>query len=149
MPDDAAAVEVLPLLVRVRAGLRRSANWLQFIRFAIVGAAGYVVNLAVFAFAVHVAGLDYRLAAVVAFLVAVTHNFAWNRSWTFAARGGRAAFQAPRFLLVSVGAFLVSLGALTTLVAAIGMPELPAQAVAIVVATPFGFLGNKLWSFER
>lgn len=149
MSDEVAAVDVPPLRLRVRAGLRRSANWLQFVRFAIVGAGGYAVNLAVFAFAVHVAGLDYRLAAVLAFLVAVTHNFAWNRHWTFAAGAGHAGFQAARFLLVSLGAFLVSLGALTTLVAGLGMAELAAQALAIVVAMPVGFVGNKLWSFER
>lgn len=149
MSEEAVAVEVLPLRLRVSAGLRRPANWLQFMRFALVGALGYLVNLAVFAFALHVAGLDYRLAAVVAFLVAVSHNFAWNRHWTFAARAGHAGFQAMRFLLVSVGAFFVSLGVLTTLVGAIGIPELLAQALAIVAATPFGFVGNKLWSFER
>lgn len=149
MSDEAAAVDALPLSLRLRAGLRRPANWLQFVRFAVVGGAGYAVNLAVFAFAVHVGGLDYRFAAAIAFLVAVSHNFAWNRHWTFAARDRHAGFQAARFLLVSCLAFVVSLGVLTTLVDGLGMLEVPAQALAIVVATPLSFVGNKLWSFGR
>ena len=28
-----------------------------------------------------------------------------------------------------------------------GVAELPAQAIAIVAATPLNFLGNKMWSF--
>jgi putative flippase GtrA len=38
---------------------------------------------------------------------------------------------------------------LTVLVEAAGLPEVPAQAIAIVAVTPFSFLANKLWSFER
>ena len=35
------------------------------------------------------------------------------------------------------------------LVEARGLPEVPAQAIAIVAATPLNFVGNKLWSFRR
>ncbi len=129
--------------------MRRPGNWFELVRFATVGASGYVVNLAVFAAAVHALDLDYRLAAVLAFLVAVGNNFFWNRHWTFRARDGHAGFQAARFFVVSVGAFLVSLAVLELMVAGFDSPEVLAQAVAIVVATPFNFVGNKLWSFSR
>jgi putative flippase GtrA len=147
MSDEATGVD-LGLHVRVRHGLRRSQNWFQLVRFAAVGASGYVVNLAVFAVCVHALDLDYRLAAFFAFLVAVTNNFVWNRRWTFAARDGRAGFQAARFLVVSLAGFVVSLVALTALVGAAELPRVAAQAIAIATATPLGFLGNKLWSFR-
>jgi dolichol-phosphate mannosyltransferase len=146
MPDEAAAV-ALPLRRRVRHGLRRRDNWWQLVRFGVVGASGYVANLATFALAVHALGLDYRLAAVAAFVVGVTNNFWWNRLWTFAAHAGHAGFQAARFFLVSVATFLVSLLLLELLVRA-GAAEVPAQAAAIVASTPLNFLGNKLWSFR-
>jgi putative flippase GtrA len=28
-----------------------------------------------------------------------------------------------------------------------GGPELPAQAIAVALAMPFNFIGNKLWTF--
>jgi putative flippase GtrA len=148
MSREAMTIAV-PVRMRVYRGLRHPANWLQLLRFGAVGASGYVVNLAVFAVSVTGLGVDYRLAAVAAFLVAVANNFAWNREWTFRARDGRAVFQAPRFLLVSVGAFGASFVVLQALVGVAGVPEVPAQAVAIVVATPLNFIGNKLWSFSR
>jgi dolichol-phosphate mannosyltransferase len=80
-------------------------------------------------------------------VVGVANNFWWNRHWTFRARGGRARFQAPRFLTVSVVAFLFALAVLELLVSVVGVAELPAQAIAIVAATPLNFLGNKMWSF--
>ncbi|HEU4702967.1 MAG TPA: GtrA family protein [Conexibacter sp.] len=148
MRDDASAV-ALPLHHRVRHGLRHPANWFQLVRFAAVGASGYAVNLAVFTVAVHVFDVDYRVAAVLAFLISVANNFWWNRHWTFDARDGHAGFQAARFLTVSVAAFLFSYGMLLLLVQAVGLPEVLAQAIAIVCATPLSFLGQKLWSFRR
>lgn len=147
MRDDATAI-ALPLHRRVRHGMRHPANWFQFVRFGVVGASGYVVNLAVFALAVHPLGIHYRLAAVLAFLVSVTNNFWWNRHWTFGARDGHAGFQAARFFVVSGLAFLFSLLSLVLLVEVAGLPKVLAQALAIVAATPLSFLGQKLWSFR-
>ena len=148
--DLAASVQAPPRLrSRMHAGMRRPANWLELVRFGVVGASGYVVNLLVFSLLVLGAGAHYRLAAIGAFVVAVTNNFFWNRHWTFRARHGHAGFQAARFLTVSVVAFVFNLFMLEVLIAGLEAPEVPAQAVAIIAATPLSFLGNKLWSFAR
>ena len=133
---------------RVRTALRHPANWLQLIRFGAVGASGYIVNLAVFSAAVHGAGFSYGAAATMAFVVALANNFVWNRAWTFRAGDGHAGFQAARFVVVSLVAFGFSLVLLFTLVELAGVQKVPAQAIAIVAATPLSFLGNKLWSFK-
>ena len=151
MLDEATAdlpVVPLPLRRRVRHGLRRPHNWFQLVRFAAVGASGYVVNLATYTLCLHVVGLHYLAAGSVAFVVAVTNNFVWNRYWTFRARDGHAGFQAARFFAVSVAAFLFSLGMLEVLVGGLGVDKVLAQAIAIVTATPLNFVGNKLWSFR-
>jgi putative flippase GtrA len=133
--------------LRVRAGIRRPHNWLQLGKFCAVGASGYVVNLCVFAFSTDVLGVHHLVAATLAFIVAVTNNFWWNRHWTFQARDGRAHFQAARFFAVSVAAFLFAAAMLELLVSVGGMPELGAQAISIAAATPLNFVGNKMWSF--
>ena len=143
MAEAEAAVHL-----RVRAGLRRPHNWVQLVKFCVVGGSGYVVNLTVFALAVHALELHYLLAATLAFSVAVTNNFLWNRHWTFRARGGHAGFQAARFLAVSVGAFLFAAATLQLLVSGAGMEKVLAQALSIVAATPLNFIGNKMWSFS-
>jgi putative flippase GtrA len=85
--------------------------------------------------------------ATLAFIVAVTNNFLWNRHWTFAAGGGHAGFQAARFFTVSVAAFIFAAAVLEVLVSGLDFPEIPAQAISIFVATPLNFIGNKMWSF--
>jgi dolichol-phosphate mannosyltransferase len=133
---------------RVRHGLRRPANWFQLVRFSIVGGSGYVINLAVYSLLVAVADLHYIPAAMLAFCVAVTNNFLLNRHWTFRATDGSAAFQAPRFLMVSVAALAFNLIVLELLVGVAGISKIPGQAAAVLAATPLNFVGNKLWSFR-
>ena len=131
------------------AGLarRHSANAVQLAKFCIVGASGYVLNLAVYSLLV-LAGVHYLVAAVCSFLVAVTNNYTWNRLWTFRRERGHLVFQGLRFLTVSTTALGGNLLVLTGLVA-LGLHEIPAQALAIVLVTPWNFAANKLWSFRR
>jgi putative flippase GtrA len=147
MREDANAVELRPH-VRLIHGMRRPANWLQLVRFGAVGGLGFVVNLLVYTLFVHGVGVEYRVASVVAWMVAVANNFFWNRHWTFDAREGVAHHQAMRFLLVSVVTEAISLLLLTVLVENGGLSKVPAQAIAVAAATPLSFLGNKLWSFK-
>jgi dolichol-phosphate mannosyltransferase len=147
MREEASAVEIRPH-VRLLHGMRKPANWLQLVRFGLVGGVGFIVNVAVYALFVHSVGLDYRAASVVAWLVAVINNFVLNRHWTFDAREGRAHFQALRFLVVSLVAEAFSLLLLTLLVQGGGVAKIPAQALAVAASMPLNFLGNKLWSFR-
>ena len=153
MIDEAVAPRGLaparPVHDRVRAAARRPAAWWQLVRFALVGASGYVVNLVVFAGAVEGAGFAYPAGATLAFLVAVSNNFLWHRRWTFRASDIQAREQIARFLTVSIAAFLGGLAILTAIVELMGVAEIPAQAAAIVAVTPISFVANKLWTFGR
>jgi putative flippase GtrA len=150
-PDlDRAAAE-LRLHTRVRHGVRKPHNWFQLIRFGAVGATGYVVNLGVFAFCVHVASIDYRVSAVIAWIVSVLNNFWFNRHWTFGKAGAKEAHplsQGVRFFAVSLLAFGFTYGILVGLVSGAGESKVLAQAVAVAAATPLNFVGQKLWSFK-
>ena len=135
------------LAFRIGAAARRPASWLQLVKFGLVGGSGYLINLAVFAVLSGNLGLHHVPAAIGAFCVAVTNNFLINRHWTFAAGEGHAGFQAMRFFAVSIAALLINLIALEALVSYASLGDLSAQAIAVAIAMPFNFLGNKLWTF--
>lgn len=137
------------LAYRIGAAARRPASWLQLLKFGLVGCSGYLVNLAVFALLADNLGVHHLGAALGAFCIAVGNNFLWNRHWTFEPGDGHPGSQAARFLTVSVGALLINLAVLEALVSGTSIGDLPAQAIAVAVAMPFNFLGNKLWTFER
>ena len=153
MPEETAAAPPASTSkrahTRVRHGMRKPHNWVQLAKFVTVGGSGYIVNLIVFAIVSHGLDAHHLIAATAAFVVAVFNNFWWNRHWTFGARDGHAGFQAARFFTVSTIAFLFAAAILELLVRNTGLPELVAQAISLVAATPLNFIGNKMWSFGR
>jgi dolichol-phosphate mannosyltransferase len=148
--ERSSSAGVAAALSRTRAGqaLRRSHNWIQLAKFSAVGASGYVVNLAVFSALLLGADFDHRVAAICSFVVAVANNYTWNRLWTFHGQRGHLGYQGARFLVVAVLALVANLVVLELLIV-LGLGEIPAQAIAIVLVTPINFVGNKLWTFRR
>ena len=149
--SERAAIQADPpigVFRRIHHGTRKPANWLQLLRFGIVGGSGYVVNLVVFAVLSGAVDLHHIPAAIGAFCVAVINNFWWNRHWTFDAREGHAGFQAARFFTVSLAGLGVNLVLLELFVSGVELPELPAQALAVALTLPVNFIGNKLWTFD-
>jgi putative flippase GtrA len=136
-------------LARSRAGraLRAQHNWVQLAKFSIVGVSGYILNLTVYTVLLKVAGFHYTAAATCSFVVAVTNNYTWNRLWTFHAQRGHVGWQGLRFLLVALVAYGINLILLSALIG-LGLDKVVSQAVAIVLVTPWNFIGNKLWSFR-
>jgi len=118
----------------------------QFLKFCLVGASGYLVNVCAFALAL---GLSFHhlAAAGAAFAIAMASNFWWNRRWTFATGDRGLLRPAARFFTVSVAAFVFALAVLELLVGSAGLPALAAQPAAVMAATPLSFLGNRSWSF--
>jgi putative flippase GtrA len=55
----------------------------RFTKFAVVGAIGSVVDIAVMNLLVALAGASLVLAGSISFVSAVFSNFTWNRVWTY------------------------------------------------------------------
>ena len=144
--SDAVRVDLKGHARRFHIGIRRPSNWLELVRFCVVGGSGYIINVGIFWLAYR--HLPYMVAFIISFTVAATSNFIWNRVWTFKIEHGEPHVQYARFLAVSLLALVIDLISLALLVEVFGVHKPVAAAIAIVVATPVSFLGNKLWSFR-
>jgi putative flippase GtrA len=136
----------IQLAYRIGRATRHPANWLQLLKFGLVGGSGYLINLVVFA-ALSALGAHHIVAAIGAFAVAVSNNFFWNRIWTFGPGEGPAHFQAARFFAVSLASLVINIVVLEALLRGDVVGELPAQAIAVAVAMPFNFVFNRIWTF--
>jgi putative flippase GtrA len=125
----------------------RPEDWAQLVRFCLVGASGYFLNLAVFSALVEGGGVHYIPSAVLAFCVAWSSNFVLNKHWTFRRHGLSTLQQGVRNLLVSLAGLGLNLALLHLLVVA-GVGEVLSQALAIAAVTPVSFLLNRRWSFR-
>jgi len=131
---------------RTAAALRRRTNWVQLVKFGIVGATGYAINLAVFA---ALLSWGAHVAAAISFVVAAASNYWWNRHWTFVHQKSHIGAQGARFFIVSLAAFAVNQLWLVLFIDLLHWRKVVSQAIAIILVTPLNFLGNKLWSFRR
>jgi dolichol-phosphate mannosyltransferase len=133
--------------------------WLaRYIKFALIGGIGTIINLAILWTAVELFLVHYLWAAVMAFVVADTNNFVWNRWWTFRSKG-KVHVQYSQFLLVSLDGLMLNLIILKTIVEDL-MPTLGigedrasmflvvAQIIAIFLVSIFNFIANSLWTFS-
>jgi putative flippase GtrA len=146
LADALASSTVLVLENRAVQALRRPHNWVQLAKFGVVGAVGYAINLAVYAFFLD---LGAHWAAAIAFVVSAANNYWWNRHWTFAHAKGNFAYQGMRFFVVSGLAFAANQIWLFIFLDLLGWGKILSQAIAIILVTPLNFIGNKLWSFRR
>jgi putative flippase GtrA len=124
----------------------------QFIKFGIVGASGFLVNLAAFTLLQrivpgHARPLEYNVIYSVSFLAGGVSNYYLNRIWTFRSTG-HAVREGAQFLTVSLIALAVGL-----IVSAIVSPWLGHGHKTWFVATVGGifvnFFLNKYWTFKH
>lgn len=123
----------------------------QFIKFGVVGASGFVVNLIVFtlmqrAIPSHAQPVPYYIIYSVSFLAGGVSNYYFNRVWTFRSTG-HAVKEGAQFLTVSVMALLVGL-----IVSALVAPYFGHGHKTWFIATVSGmvvnFFLNKYWTFK-
>ena len=125
-------------------------RWRPFIT---VGALGFVVQISTLAALTSCAHWSWLPATLVAVELAVLHNFFWHQHWTWRDRSGGAdaiGAIAPllRFHLSNgVASIAGNAAMMALLVAGLGMPAIPANAVAVCVMTVANFRMADRWVF--
>jgi len=123
----------------------------QFLRFALAGAVGFVVDVGVLYIALSL-GLGYYLGRVVSFLAAAFTTWQINRRYTFPIHDGeRWIAEWLRYLLAMLAGGSVNYVCYAALVH--GLPKatyLPALAVAVgsIAGLTVNFLAARFWVFK-
>jgi putative flippase GtrA len=122
----------------------------QFLRFAVVGVVGFVVDAGVLQALISLAGWGPIEARAVAIPVAVFATWLLNRTITFA-HDGPALPSLARYAAVSAAGASVNFAVYTVLVfasqAMAARPILP-LAIASIVALVVNYLGSKHFAFR-
>ncbi len=136
----------------------------RFLRFAVVGAFGSVIDFGVFNLLATLLGIPAVLASIISFTLAVCSNFIFNRIWTYPDSRSKAVHhQMLQFAMISV----IGLGirtplfawSETTLYRLFSEMVLPssltarflghniALAIAIGVVMLWNFFANRFWTY--
>ena len=138
----------------------------RFLRFAVVGIIGAVVDFGTFNLLNGLFGVPAVWASVISFSAAIISNFTWNRFWTYPdSRSKRLSVQLIEFMVIS----LVGLAIRTPLFAfldkvllmilsssgieAIGLSaefigHNLALAISVVVVMFWNFFVNRYWTYN-
>jgi len=136
----------------------------RFLRFAVVGAIGAVVDFGIFNLLTLLTPTPAVVASVLSFICAVISNFTWNRFWTYAdSRTKRVSRQLFQFFVIN----LIGLGIRTPLFAglekvlikwfsSLSLPVFTptflghniALATAVVVVMMWNFFANRYWTYN-
>jgi dolichol-phosphate mannosyltransferase len=122
-----------------------------FIKFAIVGASGVIVNLAVFGLLSGL-GTNKFLASPIATEISILWNFVLNNRWTFRWRVMKQGvhIRGLRFNVVSFLSLAISylVFVILSLKYPAGAPAIH-QITAIIPATAVNYFLNSYWTFEE
>lgn len=138
----------------------------RFLRFAVVGAIGAVVDFGILnlLLTLHV---PYVIAGTLSFIAAVLNNFTWNRFWTYPdSRSKPISKQLTQFALINVIGIGIRIPILASLedfmvnlVTALlprGLWVFSAEkigqnlviAIAILIVMLWNFFANRLWTYN-
>ena len=130
-------------------------EFLRFLKFAVVGSIGAVVDYAVLNLGVQVFLLPLLIANAISFTAAVLSNFTWNRLWTYPeSRSEPLLPQLGQFALVNLAGLGINeliLFSLNPYVSKIwprwGYNISKAVAIGIVLFWNFGI--NRIWTYRK
>lgn len=140
----------------------------RFIRFAIVGAIGAVIDFGVFNLLTNFVDIfktNAVWASVISFILAVISNFTWNRIWTYPdSRNKSFSRQLTQFVVVSVIGLLIRTPLFAWLekilidfftgrwnfepLTPVFVAHNTALAIVILVIMLWNFFANRYWTYN-
>jgi putative flippase GtrA len=120
----------------------------QLLRYGLIAGSGYLLAIALYSGELAV-GIPPYVGLGVAFVLNGLYNFALIRVWAFPSSGRRMRSELARFCVVAAGSVVVNYASFAILYSALSLAPATSQRLAILIAAPFTFIGNRLWSFRR
>lgn len=136
----------------------------RFLRFAVVGAIGAVIDFGVFNLLTNLTTIPAVYASVISFALAVISNFIWNRFWTYPdSRSKPLGRQLVQFIVISVMGLAIRTPLFAWLekwmiheveILQLNIPFTPtfighniSLATVIVVVMFWNFFANRFWTY--
>lgn len=139
----------------------------RFIKFALVGISGTVIDIGIFNLLFQTFGLADELAKSISFSIAVFNNFFWNRIWTYPETKSMPFLkQMAKFLIVSIIGlginiliftmsknplikFSYSILSSNFIIEPMVIGKNLSVALATIVVLFWNYLANRLWTFRQ
>jgi len=126
---------------------------LRFMKFAVVGVSGAIVNLGILYLLTEIIGVYYMTSALISVELSIVSNFLLNNFWTWRvkAKPGKIPLliRFIKFQIISTIGLLTNLGILWLLTELAGTYYMFSEIVAIGVVAFWNFLANENWTWKE
>lgn len=124
---------------------------MRFVRFGFVGLSNTFISYVIYLIGIAL-GMNYLLASILGFVVSVVNAFYWNNKYVFEAEQGPFSVLVSRFVktfLSYAGTGLVFANILLVIqVQYLGLSEVVAPLINLLITIPLNYVLNKLWAFS-
>ena len=118
-------------------------TWGKFMKFGVVGLSGVFVNYGGYYLFSRVGGLDLFYASLIAIELSIISNFTFNNAWTFKNKSDRSLlYRISAFQGISLIGLVIQMVILMALVNDVGVYDLIAYPIAIIIAFLFNYILN-------
>ncbi|MCK4748604.1 MAG: GtrA family protein [Bacteroidales bacterium] len=133
----------------LRLGIRPQ-KMKEFMKFAMVGGSGVLVNMGCFFIFTRFVGMRIEFASPIAIELSILTNFFLNNAWTFRKRDTNVGFggRIIRYHLVTAIAGGVNYLTLLVLANTFGLHDLLANLIGIILGTFINFFLNSSWTWR-
>ena len=137
----------------------------RFLRFAVVGTIGAVVDFGTFNLLTLLTPIPAVIASVISFIIAVVNNFLWNRYWTYTdSRSKPVSRQLVQFFAINIIGLAIrtplfaglenvlirwfSNFSLSSFLTPTFLGHNFSLATAVVVVMMWNFFANRYWTYN-
>ncbi len=127
-------------------------NFMQFIKFGIVGLSNTMVAYAVYLICLFL-GTHYLVGNIAGFVVSVLNSFYWNNKYVFKSNETSASQSIWKkllktFIAYGITGLILSNILLIIWVDVLHIPKVIGPLINLIITIPLNFVINKLWAFK-
>jgi putative flippase GtrA len=125
-----------------------SNHYVAITKFGIVGAVTAAIYFLVIWIANSLVGVHYIISTTVAYVIATTFHFLANRHFTFSAVDESHRNQVPRYLVLWVINYIITVVIVSFCVKNLGLSSYIGVCASIAVTVMTGYLFSRFWVFR-
>lgn len=124
----------------------------QFIKFGLVGVSNTLISYVVYIVLVYL-GMHYIIANIIGFTVSVFNAYYWNNRFVFKAKEGERRIWwkilGKTFMSYAGTGVILSNILLVVCIDLIGISEVIAPIIILLITIPLNYIMNKYWAFAK
>lgn len=119
----------------------------QFIKFGVVGISNTLISLTIYYVLIYFS-INYIVANTIGFVISVLNSYYWNNRFVFK-KNEKGHFKPLIKTFASYGiTFILSTFLLILMINYLGISEMIAPIMNLVITIPLNFILNKFWAFK-